>query len=436
MAKSFINNNSFTIEVPGITRTITVKPGEYVVGDYYFDTEFNDVKVYVLCKLTEVVSVPEDGVIAYTYVPIPEPGDPLGVATLDENGLLTETQLPPITITETWVVDSELEMLSLSGEKGDVAIRTDENKTYILATNDPTQLVSWKELKSTTITGSGVQYELPFWASTTGLGSITGSSWNSGTLALELPTNTALGIGVTPTTKLDLLSTSPGIGGLQIKVRNSTDNVTSSLNFDDNGMLSIGGAAGANAFGAQLTIGGSYAIEINYGGNGIRGDAYFGALTGNALKFNYDSVLSWSGSGAWYNAHDTGLARSSAGVVKVTDGSTGIGALLSSVVVTANTGTASPTASDSRTVYTNAGDTDGSTINLPTAATGLEYTCVVTDAQTMTITAASGDVIRIGSNVTASGGSITSNVIGSTVRLVAVDATNWISVATNGTWVF
>jgi hypothetical protein len=39
-------------------------------------------------------------------------------------------------------------MLGLSAEEGDVAIRTDNSKTYILAGSDPTDLSNWKELTS------------------------------------------------------------------------------------------------------------------------------------------------------------------------------------------------------------------------------------------------------------------------------------------------
>jgi hypothetical protein len=59
----------------------------------------------------------------------------VSVATLT-NGVLSAAQIPSITITDTFVVNSELQMLALNlAEKGDVAIRTDENKTYILASD-------------------------------------------------------------------------------------------------------------------------------------------------------------------------------------------------------------------------------------------------------------------------------------------------------------
>src|SRR5699024_1930768 len=66
-------------------------------------------------------------------------GQPDGIASL-VNGKLDPGQLPDLAITETFVVDSEAEMLALTCEQGDVAVRTDESKSYILTTDDPSQV--------------------------------------------------------------------------------------------------------------------------------------------------------------------------------------------------------------------------------------------------------------------------------------------------------
>lgn len=68
-----------------------------------------------------------------------------GLASLDANGKLPSSQLPSLAITSTNVVSSQSAMLALSAEEGDVAIRTDNGKTYLLA-GDPTQLGDWKEI--------------------------------------------------------------------------------------------------------------------------------------------------------------------------------------------------------------------------------------------------------------------------------------------------
>lgn len=98
------------------------------------------------------------------------------------------------------------------------------------------------------------------------------------------------------------------------------------------------------------------------------------------------------------------------------------------------TDTKVPATSESGEVYTNEGDADGATITLPAAANGLTYTALVQTAQTLTVTASAGDTIRLGSSVTAAAGSITSNVVGSSVTLVAINATEWAATAVVGSW--
>lgn len=104
--------------------------------------------------------------------------------------------------------------------------------------------------------------------------------------------------------------------------------------------------------------------------------------------------------------------------------------------VTAVTTTVGPASTDSGTVYTNEGDSDGATITLPAAQTSpsLVFTAVVQAAYTLTITAGSGDTIRIGSNVTAAAGSISSDVVGSAITLVCINATEWVAISSVGSW--
>jgi len=69
-----------------------------------------------------------------------------GLATLDAGGLIPTAQLPPLAITDVFVVASQAAMLALTAERGDVAIRTDVTKTFILSTNSPSTLADWKEV--------------------------------------------------------------------------------------------------------------------------------------------------------------------------------------------------------------------------------------------------------------------------------------------------
>jgi len=69
-----------------------------------------------------------------------------GVASLDADAKIPTAQLPDLAINETFTVDSEIEMLALTAQRGDVAIRTDEDPDgmYLLTADDPTTLSNWK----------------------------------------------------------------------------------------------------------------------------------------------------------------------------------------------------------------------------------------------------------------------------------------------------
>lgn len=88
-----------------------------------------------------------DIVAAVDAVPNDQKGQPGGVATLDPvTGRLPISQLPPAAITDTFSVNSQAAMLALAAQIGDIAIRTDVNKTYILAQSNPGILSNWQEI--------------------------------------------------------------------------------------------------------------------------------------------------------------------------------------------------------------------------------------------------------------------------------------------------
>jgi hypothetical protein len=75
-----------------------------------------------------------------------------GYAPLDAGGFIPSVHLPPLAITDTYVVTSQAAMLALSAQVGDVAIRSDSNETYILGAAPPTTLANWY-LVGGTVTG-------------------------------------------------------------------------------------------------------------------------------------------------------------------------------------------------------------------------------------------------------------------------------------------
>ena len=73
-----------------------------------------------------------------------------GIAELDANGLVPTHHLPPIAITNTFVVTSQVAMTSLSAQTGDIAIRTDVNKSFVLTATPASTLGNWQELLTPT----------------------------------------------------------------------------------------------------------------------------------------------------------------------------------------------------------------------------------------------------------------------------------------------
>lgn len=212
----------------------------------------------------------------------------------------------------------------------------------------------------------------------------------------------------------DAIQTRRAAATLQLGAADSATPVAQTLAFQGSR-----GGTDTNTAGADATIQGSLGT-----GTGASGKIVFKIGTPNAsgsTQHTANTVLTLQDTGTGGTAAPKGIFA---------------GPVIAQVQVTANTGTATPAATDSRTVYTNTGDTDGSTVTLPAAAAGLQYTIYVDAAQTVTITAVGDDTIRIAGNVTAAAGSITSNVTGSSVTLTAISATQWVATSSLGTWTF
>jgi trimeric autotransporter adhesin len=67
-------------------------------------------------------------------------------------GTLPSSVLPPIAIVDTYVVVSEAAQLALTVQKGDIAVRSDLNRTYINKTGLNTAMTDWQELYTPTDT--------------------------------------------------------------------------------------------------------------------------------------------------------------------------------------------------------------------------------------------------------------------------------------------
>lgn len=89
---------------------------------------------------------------------------------------------------------------------------------------------------------------------------------------------------------------------------------------------------------------------------------------------------------------------------------------------------------DKDTVHTNEGATAQVVYTLPSAAAGYTYMIVVQDTDGIRVDAASGDTIRVAGTVTAADGYVESTTIGDTLTIVAINATEWVAIASHGTW--
>jgi hypothetical protein len=73
-----------------------------------------------------------------------------GIATLDSNSKIPVGQLPAIAVTSVYVVANQTAQLALSVQEGDLAVRTDQSKTYINNGGTAGTMADWTELLSPT----------------------------------------------------------------------------------------------------------------------------------------------------------------------------------------------------------------------------------------------------------------------------------------------
>ena len=79
-----------------------------------------------------------------------------GYAGLDASSKISPSQLPALAITDTFVVASQAAQIAVTAEVGDVVVRTDLNKSFILQTSPASTFANWKELLTPTDSVSSV----------------------------------------------------------------------------------------------------------------------------------------------------------------------------------------------------------------------------------------------------------------------------------------
>ena len=122
-----------------------------------------------------------------------------GIASLDAGGKVPASELPDIAISDTFVVVSEAAMLALTAEVGDIAVRTDVNKTFILKTAGASTLANWQELLTPTDAVTSVDGQTGVVDLSGNYVNVTGDTMSG---ALAMGTNKITGLG-TPTVSTD-----------------------------------------------------------------------------------------------------------------------------------------------------------------------------------------------------------------------------------------
>lgn len=223
-------------------------------------------------------------------------------------------------------------------------------------------------------------------------------------------------------------------------------------------VYALGGTTGGIVVRQPSGVAGTNEIQVSYsGGAGLvenkSGNMTVKAPTGTYLYLDagagiVQSQSTFSANGAnflfQFTTHircnnDVGLIWNSVGCLRMTGGTTATpGVLLSALLVEANTaGSGSPNvllSTESGTVLTNEGATAENYHTLPSAAATYVFEFYCQDADGIRVVAAAGDTIRDLATVSAVAGYIRSSTVGSVIRLVALNATEWFVASKQGTW--
>ena len=145
---------SFTAPLSNTSNTISIQQANANIGGYLSNTDWNTFNNKI---------DPSEKAVAN------------GIATLDASGKIPTSQVPAISFSSGYVVNSQAQMLSIpTAALGTIAIRTDNSKNYVLSGNDPRVLSNWLELLMPAAVSSVNGY-------TTGSIVLTSSDINEGT---------------------------------------------------------------------------------------------------------------------------------------------------------------------------------------------------------------------------------------------------------------
>jgi len=145
---------------------------ETLSGATVFATFNSDALGHVTSLTTRTLTLADLGAqAAGNYELIANKNIASGYAGLDSNGLIFTSQLPPLAISQPYVVASETAQLALTVQEGDVAIRTDLKTSYIALNSSNASMSDWQQLLTPTD-----NY-------------VSGASWNTSTGVLTINRN-------------------------------------------------------------------------------------------------------------------------------------------------------------------------------------------------------------------------------------------------------
>jgi len=232
-------------------------------------------------------------------------------------------------------------------------------------------------------------------------------------------------------------TTSTNIGG-QFTASGGTTNVgvlvsAGTLNLGGTGtnsvMLVHDGANGA-AFreGDNTASGIIYASTFAAGSAGARraiiddGNVAPGIFLGSTSTFYFAGNAD-----AGTTLNDLSLVRAGTNTMRVGRGSaSGVGGVNMGRVVSAKATDYTVVVNDSYTYFTNTGAGGSVTFTLPTPVVGMMYEFYRDANQTVVIDVGSGVTIQVGASATTSGGDVTLDAVGSSIRITAISTKQWV----------
>ena len=179
--------------IPTGTTSTTVSLGDHTHTQYALATDLishnHDGRYYTETEIDSQLS---------SKINTSEKGQPNGLATLDANGKLPTAQLPNLAIKDTFTVATQAAMLALTAEKGDMAIRTDNSRTYVLADSPASTLTNWKEITAYSAPSGGGSTD---WGDITNMPTVIAAGADQASARSAIGAGTSnLAIGTTATT--------------------------------------------------------------------------------------------------------------------------------------------------------------------------------------------------------------------------------------------